>query len=95
MNGNLIPAAEGFLTPEQYDAAKKEVRDFVLPLLDGTDLTEGIQLSGELFQAIMQIKGLNLEQKQVAALVGSILGDVLNDIQKDLVIIYPDEAPTS
>lgn len=90
---NIIPKSEGFVSPEVFDNLKNELRDVVVPLLDGINLLEdGFTLTREGLEAVNAVKSLpELSAAQRTQVIGTALGQIVAEITEDLVVVYPEE----
>ena len=90
---NIIPKSEGDVSPEVFDRLKGELRDVVVPLLDGVNLLEdGFTLTREGLEVVNAVKSLpELTGSQRTQVIGTALGQIVAEITEDLVVVYPEE----
>lgn len=91
---NIIPKSEGYVTPEQFETVKKELRDIVEPIADGNVTVEdGVRISMEALGAIQAIREIPAEHR--AKVIAAALGEIGSEIGTDLVVMYPEEQGAS
>lgn len=86
---NLVPKSEGYITPAQFEQVVKELRDVIVPLLDGLDLSDALPIATEAIGAVSVIKAIPAEHR---VMVGAMaLAQIAAEVTADLVVIYPEE----
>lgn len=87
---NIIPRAEGYVSPEVYANVKKELRDIVEPLADGNvSVEDGVRVGMEALGAIQAIKAVPPQHR--AKVIAAALVEIGAEIGVDLVVVYPEE----
>ena len=89
---NIVPASEGFVSPEVFAIAVKEIREVLEPLMDKQiDINDGITMGIQALGAIEVVKALPSEHRLV--IVGAAIAQILAEIGQDLVVVFPEEIP--
>jgi len=88
--GNIVPKAEGFVSNEVFQGVKKEMRDVLLPVMDGKlDVQDGIKMGMEALGAVQAVKGLPSAHR--AKIIAAAVAEIASEITTDLVVRYPEE----